>query len=43
MLLADSCAGDPLNHSSKKKAHRTGPKVIVDNETIKKIVYKMVG
>jgi hypothetical protein len=34
MLLADSCAGDPLNNSSKKKARRTGPKVIVDNEKI---------
>jgi hypothetical protein len=43
MLLDDSCAGDPLNHSSKKKARRTGPKVIVDNEMIKKCVYKMVG
>jgi hypothetical protein len=40
MLLDDSCAGDPLNNSSKKKARRTGPKVIVDNETIiKKDVY----
>jgi hypothetical protein len=40
MLLDDSCPGDPLNHSSKKKARRTGPKVIVDNETIiKKDVY----
>jgi cohesin complex subunit SCC1 len=34
MLLADSCAGDPLNNSSKKKARRTGSKVIVYNETI---------
>jgi hypothetical protein len=37
MLLADSCARDPLNHSSKKKARPTGPKVIVDNETIKNV------
>jgi hypothetical protein len=37
MLLVDSCAGDPLNNSSKKKARRIGPKVIVDNETIKNV------
>jgi hypothetical protein len=40
MLIAHSCAGVPLNNSSKKKARWIGPKVIVDNETIiKKTIY----